>query len=151
MINTFNNKNIYDLDIQKEWGMKEGTQQQPLWNGCPMQDSADFEQSVLSIKGYFESLHGSSGAPCSYIICKDIITLTYINEINSFHQDPGTLMVAQCPIIPIEQHIWYYDGLDAEILEELDDSCSPKYHLDLDMSYAEFTVIIQHTPAELCI
>ncbi len=39
----------------------------------------------------------------------------------------------QCPIIPIEQHGIYANGVDVELLEDMHDMRSPKYLLDYAM------------------
>ncbi len=86
-----------------------------------MWDLADPKQSLLYIREYFELLHGSNGAPCSYVIHKDIVPLKHINNVAVIHRDPDALMIKRCPIIPDKEHHQYYCGNGPELLKELDD------------------------------
>lgn len=65
--------NVFDLDFQmackKEHSNDLPCKNHPKWN------TTDPKQSMLDIKEYFNSLRGRSGAPCSYIILKDIMPL----------------------------------------------------------------------------
>ena len=60
-------------------------------------------------------------------------------------------MIKQCPIIPIEQHGIYANGVDAELLKDMHGLRSPEYLLDSAMCYAELKLITQNTPAGTCI
>ncbi len=64
---------------------------------------------------------------------------------------PDKKMMEQCPIIPIEQHHIYYNGVDAELLEEMYDHQSSKFVVDFAMCYEELWIIVEKTPAETCI
>ncbi len=60
-------------------------------------------------------------------------------------------MIERCPIIPIEQHGIYANGIDAELLKAMHDLQSPEYLLDLAMCYAKLKIITLNTSAETCI
>ncbi len=111
----------------------------------PMWDLADPKHSLLNIREYFELLHISNGAPCSYMIWKNIIPLKYISNVGALHGEPDAQMIVTCPIIPINQHHWCYGGVDAEVLNELDDLPAPKYVLNLAMCYSEPKVVVART------
>ncbi len=57
-------------------------------------------------------------------------------------------MIECYPIIPINQHGIYVNGVGAELLEDMHDLQSPKYLLDSAMCYAKLKIIMQNTPAE---
>ncbi len=59
-------------------------------------------------------------------------------------------MIERCPIIPIEQHLIYYNGVNAELIKEISDLQSPHYVLDLVMCYAKLKIIVEKTPAVTC-
>ncbi len=66
MINTITNENLYDLDLQtsqeKEKSNDHFCKNYPKW------DPTDPELSLINTWAYFESLHGTSGSPCSCMI-----------------------------------------------------------------------------------
>ncbi len=61
------------------------------------------------------------------------------------------MMIKRCPIIPIKEHVIYYNEFNADMLEGLTDLWFSKYLLDSFMCYTKLKVIVQHTPAETCI
>ena len=81
---------------------------------------------------------------------KDIVPLIHKNEAQGYY-DANKTMIERCPIIPMEQHGIYANGVDAELLKDMTDLRSPEYLLDSAMCYAELKIITQNTPAETCI
>ncbi len=80
-----------------------------------------------------------------------IVPLVHKNLAYGSFNDPDKKMIERCPIIPIEQHGIYHNGMDAKLLEEMHDLHSPEYAVDSAMCYAELKLIIDKTPAEICI
>ncbi len=78
MISLINDEIFYDLDlyVARE---KEHSSDFSQKN-CPKWALADLSQSLLYIRDYFESLHRSNWAPCSYMNCKDIVPITNLEH-----------------------------------------------------------------------
>ncbi len=144
-----NNNNIYTMELQRT---REEAHDNDLYRkDRPRWDSVDPEQSLINIREYFESLRGTNKAPCSYMLRPHIVPLVHKNQTYGFFADPDKKMIERCPIIPIEQHGIYYGGTDAELLEEMHDLRSPEYAVDSAMCFAELKLIVEKTPAEICI
>ena len=148
-LNMINNNNIYTMELQRK---REELHDNDLYRkDRPRWDSVDPEQSLINIRDYFESLRGTNKAPCSYMLRPHIVPLVHKNQTYGFFEDPDKKMIERCPIIPIEQHGIYHGGTDAELLEEMHDLRSPEYAVDSAMCYAELKLIVEKTPAEICI
>ncbi len=63
IINLINDEDIYDLDLQMVQKKEHNTDLS--WKTYIKCNPADPKQSLMNIKEYFESLQGSSEAPCS--------------------------------------------------------------------------------------
>ncbi len=59
-------------------------------------------------------------------------------------------MIKRCSIIPINEHVQYYNRTDTDVLKELGDFSSPEYVLDSANCYAELKVIVTRTPTKTC-
>ena len=60
------NQNIYILDLQ--WALEQDHNNNLYHKNQPKWDAADPKQSLTNIREYFESLHGTSKALCSYML-----------------------------------------------------------------------------------
>ncbi len=114
-------------------------------------DAADPKQSLTNIREFFKSLCGRNKAPCSYMLCPNIVPLEHKNQAIGLWSDPNKMMIKQCLIIPIDQHGVYFGGTDAELLKDLFDLGSPEYVVDSVMCYTKLKLIVKKTPAETCI
>ncbi len=56
-----------------------------------------------------------------------------------------------CPIIPIKQHGFYYNGTDTKLLKEMYNLRLAEYVVDSAMCYVELKLIVKKTPAKTCI
>ncbi len=117
----------------------------------PRWDSVDPKQSLINIREYFECIQGTNKAPCSYKLRPHIVLLVHKNQVIGLWRDPDKMMIERYPIIPIEQHGIYYGGTDVKLLEEMYDLQSLEYAVDSAMCFAELKLIVDKTPAEICI
>ncbi len=60
------------------------------------------------------------------------------------------MMIADAPLF-LSSTIFYYNGVDVNVLKELADLQSLEYVLDLYVCYTELKIIVEKTPAETCI
>ena len=148
MLNTITCDNVFDLDLQRA---REDEHNNDFYRkNRPKWDSNDPEKSLTNIREYFETIRGTNKAPCSYMLRRHIVPLIHKNEAHGYY-DADKTMIERCPIIPIDQHGIYANGVDAELLEDMTDLRSAEYLLDSAMCYAELKIITQNTPAETCI
>ncbi len=148
MLNTITHDSDYNLDLQCARETKHNNnlyrKNQPKW------DEKTPKKSPTNIPKYFEIICGTSKAPFLYMLCQHIVPLKHNNLAQGYYNTDRT-MIKRCPIIPIEQHGIYANGVDAELLKGLHDVRSPKYLLDSVMCYAELKIITQNTSAKTCI
>ncbi len=140
---------VFDMDLQRSREEKHDNdlyQKDRSW-----WDSVDHEQSLTNIREYFKSLQETNEAPCSYMLCPHIVPLVHKNQATGLCRDPNKTMIERCPIIPFEQHGFYYGGTDSKLLEEIYDLQFPEYAVDSAMCFVELKLIIEKTPAESCI
>ncbi len=84
------------------------------------------------------------------MLCQHIIPLKHNNVAHGYY-DADKTMIEHCPIIPINQHGIYANGVKAELLKDMHDLRSPKYLLHSAMCYAKLKIIMQNTSAKTCI
>ncbi len=148
MLNTITHENIYDLDLQCACEIEHNNDL--YWKDWPKWDEKDPEQSLAKIHEYFETICRTSKAPCSYMLQQHIVPLKHKNVAHRYY-DADKMMIEHWPIIPIEQHGIYTNGVGVKLLKDMHDLQSPKYLLDSAMCYAELKIIMQNTSAETCI
>ncbi len=85
------------------------------------------------------------------MIHKDIVLLQHIKKATGYWSDPKKKIIEQCPIIPINQHAIYYNGVETKLLEDMTDLQSPEFLFYTAMCYAELKIIITKSPAKTCI
>ncbi len=148
MLNTNTHKNVYDLDLQCACKIEHNNDHYrkdwPNWN------EKDSKKSFIDIYKYIKTIHGTSKAPCLYMLHQHIVSLVHKNLAYGYSNSDKT-MIERCPIIPIKQHVIYANRVGTELLEDMYDLRSPKYLLDSAMSYAKLKIIMQNTSTKTCI
>ncbi len=99
MLNTINHENVYDLDLQNACEIQHNNdlyqKDRPKW------DENNPEQSLTKICKYFETVHSTNKAHCSYMLCQHIIPLKHRNVAQGYY-DADKTMIKRCPLIPID-------------------------------------------------
>ncbi len=123
-------ENLYDLHLHCA---RETEHNNDLyWKNWPKWDEKDPKKSLTNICKYFETIRRASKAPCSYMLCQHNDSLVHKNLAQGYYNG-DKMMIKQCPMIPIEQHGIYANGIDAELLKDMHDLRSPEYLLDSAM------------------
>ncbi len=123
MLNTITHKNVYDLDLQRARSIEHNNNL--YWKDRPKWDEKGPKKSLINICKYFETIRGTSKAPYLYMLRQHIVSLVHKHIAHGYY-NVNKPMIKQCPIIPIEQHSIYANGVDAELLEDLHDLRSPQ-------------------------
>ncbi len=124
------NEYVYYLDLQCA---RETKHNNNLYKkNWPKWDEKDPKKPLTNIYEYFESIHRTNKASCSYMLCQNIAPLEHRNQALHWN-DPEKMMIERSPIIPIKQHSISANWVDAELLEAMNDLQSPNYLLDSAM------------------